>query len=341
MVKSVFISTDMVEVEHRADFWREATKPVFDTSPVPGESHASLQGSIRTRPVGSLLIGSTSFNGQRYNRDRRIIVQGGLNNYLVQVLTSGTLRGDFNGINVNADAGDIVILDLAQTIRSEVGAGSRLSAAIPRSDLEKAVGSRNLHGTVLRAEWPMTRLITTLLGGIVSLDVPLAEMQALAVQESVVTLLSAALKGETTDGAGDNSALSLALRQRILAFIEQNINLPELSPEFLQRRFNVSRSHLYRAFAADGGVAQVLREKRLDAAFRELTKADGSSRSIAEIAYSLGFSSGNQLLRSFRARFGISPSEAKEEGVASQRMTQQPPNLLAYFRDIRSRTIKP
>nr|WP_225737270.1 helix-turn-helix domain-containing protein [Dyella acidiphila] len=109
-------------------------------------------------------------------------------------------------------------------------------------------------------------------------------------------------------------SLGTRLRQTIVDFIARNLYLSELSPEFLCRRFNVSRAHLYRAFAADGGVAKVLRDMRLDAAYGELTDAGRATRSITEIAYSLGFSSASQLLRSFRTRFGITPKEARAHG---------------------------
>lgn len=106
------------------------------------------------------------------------------------------------------------------------------------------------------------------------------------------------------------------LRQRVVAFVEQNIHRPELSPSVISRRFNVSRSHLYRAFACDGGVAKFLRDTRLDAAARELARTGDSAVSIAELAHRLGFSSGNQFLRAFRNRFGITPSQAREKEPA-------------------------
>jgi len=139
--------------------------------------------------------------------------------------------------------------------------------------------------------------------------------------------LSAVLTGPDAD----RPPLEAALRQRVLAFIEQNIHRPELSPNFIIRHFNVSRSHLYRAFASDGGLAKLLRDRRLDAAVQELTRSGGSVASIAELAHRLGFSSGNQFLRAFRNRFGMTPSQAREKGLAlyAKRLAPvRPANLL-------------
>ncbi|MGN7964196.1 helix-turn-helix domain-containing protein [Brucella sp. 22210] len=84
----------------------------------------------------------------------------------------------------------------------------------------------------------------------------------------------------------------------------------------MQRRFDVSRAHLDRAFATVGGVARVLQDRRLDLALLKLTRKSDPPDSIATITASPGFSSGNQLLRSFRAQFGVTPGEAREESAA-------------------------
>jgi AraC-like DNA-binding protein len=329
MVEDVCISTDFVEADERSDFWREVTRPVFEALPLAGDRHLPLQGSIRSRVIGSLLVGATSFNAQRYQRDQRLVLCSGLDQYAVQILTSGTLRGDFNGVAVSASAGDIYIFDLAQPMRGQVEAGATMSLTLPRSLLGKALGSRNPHGTVLKADWPITPLVTACVRGLCALGKPLPESQALAAQEAVVTLLVAALRGDVPDDAAEAASLGARLRQRIMEFMQRNLYLLELSPDFLCHRFNVSRAHLYRAFAVDGGVAKVLRDMRLDAAYRELTKLARTSRSITELAYSLGFSSGNQLLRSFRVRFGMTPSEARTSAVADT--PWQGMDLQSYF----------
>lgn len=331
------MSTEMVGEGDRNDFWREITKPLFEASPLPDDRGRPLEGLVRSRSFGSLVVASTTFGPQRQSRDRRTILQSGVEHYLVQIMISGTLKGDFNGTDVFAAPGDIYIQDLAQTLKRDVEAGSRIIFHVPRLQLEQAAGSRRLHGAVFRADWPITQLIIAYLKGLYSLRAPLSEMQAAAAREAVIALLAAALKGDMPDEIVDHSPLGAALRQRVLGFIEQNINLPELSPEFIARRFNVSRSHLYRVLARDGGVATVLRDRRLDRAFVELTRPTASPRTIAELAYSLGFSSGNQFLRAFRARFGTAPSEARDQSRASLASHQPGPDLQSYLADLRDR----
>lgn len=162
----------------------------------------------------------------------------------------------------------------------------------------------------------VTRLLMTYLTGWRPVGEPVPDTQTEAARDAVVALLATAVKPEAADHVVGRPRLEAALRQRVLAFIEQNIHVPELSPSLIVRHFNVSRSHLYRAFASDGGVAKCLRDKRLDVALEELTQAGGASVSVAELAHRLGFSSGNQLLRAFRNRFGMTPSQARKKGSA-------------------------
>lgn len=257
-VGALYISTELVEPAIRDEFWRSATKPAFETTPVETDQKNTLSGSIKAYPLGSLLVGSTTFSSQNYKRDHRMIAQSSIDHYLVQVVVAGRIVGDFNGRDVAAAPGDVFILDLNQIFVSKVEAGARITAVIMRADLEKVVGARNLHGTVLRGEWPMTRLLVQYLSGLLSVAKDLSSIHVGATQEAMVSLLGAALIGEEQQFFNATPALNVVLRQRVVEFIDQNIRNPALGPDMLIHRFKVSRSHLYRTFEAAGGVATVI-----------------------------------------------------------------------------------
>lgn len=314
----VFVSTDLVEEGFRNDFWREVTQPFYETSPVNGAESPCLVGAIKSWQVAGLQFGSVTFNAQRYNRDRRIITSSGLDQYLIAVVTAGDMSGDFAGTGARARSGDVCVLDLTQVLQSEVSSGGMFSVLVPRRILAKATGHANLHGLILKAHLPMTKLLTAYLDGMRDLGGQLLDDEMAAAQEALVTILAAALRGEQPDGAGDLPPLSVALRQRVLDFIDFNINNPDLSPDLILQRFRVSRAHLYRAFAEDGGISSVIRGRRLDAAFLELARNDVTPRSVTEVAFSLGFTNATHFLRRFRARFGLTPSEVRREKPSPQ-----------------------
>jgi AraC-like DNA-binding protein len=105
------------------------------------------------------------------------------------------------------------------------------------------------------------------------------------------------------------------LRQQLLEFIEANLYERELGPALLMQRHQVSRAHLYRIFADDGGIAKIIRDKRLDAAYREIALgAKTAGKSITDVALRLGFSNSSQFARAFQRRFSMTPREARQEG---------------------------
>lgn len=328
--QDVFVSTDFVEERLRNDFWREASRPFYETTPIPGNKSGRLEGTIRSREIAGFTFASVTFNSQRYNRDRRIIAWSGLDHFLVAVVKGGEIRGDVANNNLIARAGDICILDLAQVLQSDVSAGGTLSTLIPRGMLAKATGHANLHGVVLQAHLPMTQLITAYLEGLNGLRGHLSNDEIAAVQESLVTILAAALRGSRAVEDEELRPLSIALRQRVLDFVDRNLNNPEFSLNSIIRRFNVSRAHLYRAFAEDGGIAGVIRDRRLDAAFLEITQTDIIPRSIAKIAFEHGFSSTSHFSRCFRIRFGLMPGEARRDRLSEPLVPELRAHLLRF-----------
>ncbi|MBN3817059.1 helix-turn-helix domain-containing protein [Paraburkholderia sp. Se-20369] len=313
----IIISTDAVEPGLRNDFWREVTRPVFETTPLGDGANAALEGTIQSRPVGELLMGETTFNAQQYRRDRRVIARGGLDYYVIQVVTAGSLNGVFGRRNVAAEPGDVCVMDLTRTFDSRVEAGATLTTAVPRKALEHALGRRDLHGAVLKAGRPMTQLLVDFLNGLMAVSARLSASESFAAQDAMTALLAAGLAGEDVTGHETASALADVLRERIVEFIDANLTRPELNPDLLMRRFRISRAHLYRTFADDGGVSRVIRNKRLDAAYMALRHPRGRERPIAEIAAECGFTSNARFLRAFRTHFGVTPSDAKRARVES------------------------
>jgi AraC-like DNA-binding protein len=309
----LFISTDGLEPSLRDDYWREITRPIFDTSPIRDGPCTHLAGTLSSRPYGKLLLGQTSFNQQQYLRDRRIILQSGLDQYIVQLLVSGTICGEFDGADVRAEPGDICIYDLGKPLRSIVDPGERITVMLPREELERAVGWRDLHGVVLKAHQAMTRLLSDYVRGIHAVAAKLAPSQAVAVHDALLSLLVASVQGDVLPDMRRLQPLSIALHQRVVQYIEEHITERDLGPAMLMRRFRISRAHLYRVFERDGGIAKFIRDRRLDLAYRSLVDRRTSGQSIKELAYQFGFSSADMFTRAFRERFGASASEVKRE----------------------------
>jgi AraC-like DNA-binding protein len=309
---SVFLSADMVEEKYRNDFWSALLTPVMEPSLVEGQGGRLFHGTIESRPMGSLAIGATSFNAQRYLRAKKHIIKSDIDQYLLQLFTSGSLLGDFDGNDVSVRAGDICIGDNLRPIKSQTTIGSTISVAIPRSMVEANIRGR-LHGVVLRAENPTTRLLSDFIRSLYALKEPQKPEVISQIEDAFATLLSASVSSLPGENEPLERYSSKILRERILSFVDTNLEHADLSVTSLMQQFGVSRAHLYRVFAEDGGVAKIIRDRRLDAAYKALLTAKLSQQSLEELSYRFGFANYSQFARAFQARFGSTPGSVRTE----------------------------
>jgi YesN/AraC family two-component response regulator len=94
----------------------------------------------------------------------------------------------------------------------------------------------------------------------------------------------------------------------IMRYLEENLTNPQLSVEELSRHVGMSRSSLYSKLLEITGQTPVeyIRSVKLDKAAVLLEKSD---MNIAQVAYSVGFSTPNYFAKSFKAKFNMLPSE--------------------------------
>ena len=308
--EKLFLSTDMVEEKLRYDYWRQVSSVIYDTTAWNINGDQGLRGTASSRLFGSMVVGATTFNDQKCSRDLKIIARTSLELYIVQLVLSGEGQGDYNGADVNLRQGDILIHDLTQKMAGQVSAGARLSIAVARSEIQRRVKRQNLHGLVLRAESPITHLLSEYMIG---LDKVLTDLELDAsadAQEALLILLASAINGEGGDIR--EIPINLPMKQRIIDFIDRNIVDPLLNPQLIMNSFRVSRSHLYRIFDTEGGVARFIRDRRLDLAYRLLSSQNSNGLSNKEIIHRSGLSDTIHFAKIFKERFGILPTETRD-----------------------------
>lgn len=305
----IHLSTDVIEAGLRDDAWREIARPFFEVS--PARAGQPLEGALTSAALGALLVGPTRFNAQAYRRTAAIVAVSGLDQYMVQLFLDGALEGDCGGEALSVGPGDICVFDLGRAFATRARPGRTVTLIVPRAPVDRIARGVALHGAVLRAAEPVTRILSDMILTLSDIEAPMAVDETDVLVEGFIHLLTNALARLTRRRHDLDAAHPSLLRRRARALIEDRLADPDLSAEALARSLNVSRAHLYRSFAADGGVARAIAGRRLDAALQALTRPGPPRRGVTEIAYALGFSSSGQFLRAFKARFGMTPSEAR------------------------------
>lgn len=134
------------------------------------------------------------------------------------------------------------------------------------------------------------------------------------VGRQLVDLLALAIQSDErvlTSGASTVRAAHLA---RIEAFVRRNIDDPDLGPDTVAAGCGISVRYLHELLRdTNTTLGQWIRDTRLQAAMEDLQNG-ADCRAIGEIAYARGFTDQAQFCRAFRARFGVTPKEARGRG---------------------------
>ncbi len=102
-------------------------------------------------------------------------------------------------------------------------------------------------------------------------------------------------------------------RQRVLDAIAARYADPELDPAAIAQHCRISVRYLHALFAGEASVSTRLLAHRLDRCHSALSSRDPRerTRSIGEIAFAAGFNNLAHFCRTFKARFGLTPSEVR------------------------------
>jgi len=322
--EEIFITTESIDPYIRTDFYRSLFSNFLDVSPVDQQP---LYGSIHIRSANSWTLTNWQFGLQRCDRSQNLILQSDIEAYILILIVKGYFHRTTQKNSVRLEAGDLLLINTAQA-DSCISSGENIAIYIPRNLLEKHMGHYRIPDeTIFRAKQPMTHLLTDYILSLfnVSIDLPNEEIDPAF--EVLVSLLTVRLKNNNLQ---TKQEINTVLKHRILQFIDLNIKNPNLCVESLMQRFNVSRAHLYRAFEADDGIATIIRNKRLDLAYRELNNQHTSLRTLTEIAQDYGFDNYNQFSRSFRLRFNMAPSDIKNINL-HRNLSLAVPDIKQYF----------
>ncbi|MBB5700788.1 AraC-like DNA-binding protein [Ochrobactrum daejeonense] len=243
-----------------------------------------------------------------------MISSGGLDSYLIQIITEGEISGDFSGVVSKASPGDILIIDLGRVVQSNVNPGHRITVVVPRQDLDKAVHWKNIHGLVLPGQAASSRLIAGFMRGILEVGPELTDEEADYAKNALIFLLSSAVNGTEVSDISDTVIHSNGIKSSIVSFIEKNIQNRELNVSYIQSHFNISRAHLYRLFDSENGISKYIKDKRLDYVLRVMAENRYRGVTAKQMAHESGFESPTALNRMFRERFGVTPKEMVKSG---------------------------
>lgn len=314
-VEVAHFDTSFFDPRHRFDAWNQNMGVLFDLLKPDGAVPTSdMTARIDVCNLGDAVFGVTRAQSQLFSRNDRRVARDGMDHILVQVFLEG---GGLASSDERISAGDMLIIDLDQSHEMVNTDFANLTMVLPRelnANLSELLAG--YHGKRLAGDSGMVPFVAE---HMISLwrHVPQMDMghAAIAVNGSL-GLMETWLTHEAALNDGTAPEVSLAVGKSIFRYIDRNLG-EQMSPEFLAKTFRISRSQLYRIFAPYDGVARYILQRRLRRSLHMLSQPAHGNLSIGAIGFSCGFSSESQFSRSFRARYGVSPSEARALGNAT------------------------
>lgn len=311
LVPRSYFSLQSVPEAQRFEMWRDSISCIFTVEAEAELRNGCFDASIDAYMLGSLFLARTTSLQQHWQRGQREIAGDGMDHYMLQVFEDGVMNklcseGEVKGAT-------LVVMDLSREVLSHTTSFTNLSLAVPRTLLEPLLQAPDdQHLRILSGAVPVVGIlishIRSLAGAAPELQMSLARTMEPHTLGLVATCLNAAA-GQGVEQASERDPRGALMVAR--SVIEQHLGDPGLTPDQVARLSGVSRSKLYALFAAQGGVAAYVRERRIKRVSHMLSRADLRSQPIAVLARQAGFDNITGFNRAFKAKYGMSPRDLR------------------------------
>jgi AraC-like DNA-binding protein len=289
--------------------WQHFNAPFFDFTLRPD---TSLDVKVITVFMGEIALAITCAKGGTLRRDAKLIGQSGLDNILILQYHSGNhhVVGDFGERRI--EPGDFVVLDLAKACHLTIEDHTNTSIILNRRLFEQKVMDLNLvHGTVLRAQDAMHKILSAFLVTLTDQSMHMSKADLPRVNDATASLFAAGLAQAFASAAPPaNRSFGVSL-DTVRKFIEERLHDPDLNADNLTDKFPLSRSALYKMFEPLGGVQGYIKKRRMSGVFNALVSHEKAHIAIFDLAKSYGFTSSSTFNRLFRETYGMTPRDLR------------------------------
>ncbi len=304
-------STEDVHPRDRFAYWHEVARAKFIGHDAVPESRLAFEATIQAGEVSDIGIVEFENAPVAFVRAARHISKTGDDAVLVLRQNSGAQVLERNGCEVLLESGDVAVFDpvIPYKGRSLPGSGSVI-LKVPRRALEARAGGVADHLICINRSHPECAFASSFLA---VLPTHAAGMRAAAqdlVREQTLDLLAVAL-ARTMEATRPrlSSARALALT-RIRGAIEARLMDPQLDSAAVAKAAGISVRYANAVLAREGtSVRRLVQERRLERCRKALGDTMHAHRTVSQIAFAWGFSDLTHFSRSFRAAYGMLPSE--------------------------------
>ncbi|GAA3069128.1 helix-turn-helix domain-containing protein [Streptosporangium carneum] len=320
MRETVFRSDDLPAADRFA-WWHEMASRALVPTLARSDHEAEFHATLRLLDFGAVRLSWLSYPSLWTRRTEKLIRRSDPDMYCLSLTLRGTMRLDHHGRQAVAHPQDLLLYDTSHPFHGQAladGSGSveGMILQIPRNLMPvPAATLARLTATRLPSRDGVGALLRRHLGDLVRHAPQCTTADATRLSALTLDLLAATcahyLEAEAALPAETNRG---ALRARVHAFIQRQLADPSLSPDTIAAAHQISTRHLYQLFNDQGlTVAAWIRRQRLERCRRDLADPNLCPRPIHAIAARWGFSNNAHFSRLFRASYGLSPADYRNQ----------------------------
>lgn len=295
------------------DAYRAGLSDLYATSGFVGGKDAFFNRNAAWQ-FGGTVFGRGHSTGQTFTRSAAEIRRSGFDG-IGMYLDLGGGKADADGRNTPTAPGTVVFRDLTRPSSSQYDRIDLVVTIIPREIAPEWLLDPRMHGHGIDSASPAGRMLGAHLLSTAEVADELDHPGGLAAIDAALVLAQQSVGPMAVMTPEQARAAHRTVRQMAIEVIERDLMNPDLTADRIAVALGVSRSTLYRAFDAAGGVMVSIQRRRLARAYALLRQRRGRSPTVAEIAHDCGFSSESHFSRAFGDRYDLSPGELGSESI--------------------------
>ena len=300
--EELHFDSDTLPPEERFARYRELYKGGVDASMIDGAFMARVRGWRLDRAI----LFDRRLDGVAHQRTSDRAGRDGFDHFTVTLVLGGRFEVDVGEGPRTIEPGQGIVLDMLQPVSNRSVNAHIMTVSMARERIAVAVAgvADDLHGRLIGG--PRTAVLRAFLGG---LTTALEHLDATALPPATDALVSLiALVLGAPAGLSDTAQRDARRAGQVRTIIDRHLGDAAFGMADLIRLSGLSRSTLYRILADRGGVAGLIRERRLERLRQQLLDPV-ETRPFATLAYVAGFAGESHASAAFLDRFGLRPGQ--------------------------------
>jgi AraC-like DNA-binding protein len=298
----------------RLDYFRHVVADTIVPFGLHIDGDRDLRAEILTGPVGTVHVTNVSAPPMTAFRTAKLIRVSDPELFKIDVQVRGHTVFAQGDREAALAPGDFTLMDLSRPCR-----------LADRDDEHEVLAVKFPHAALPLRHNELERLTAVPISGRDGLGAPISSLarhlarhlrdydptEGARLATALMDLLVVALAGRLDQLASVAPASRRrALLASVQSFIDRRLGDPELSPSAIAAAHHISLRQLYRLFDAQPtGVAEWIRQRRLERCRRDLLDPAFAHWSVSAIAARWGLMDAAHFSRAFRAAYGLPPTE--------------------------------